>query len=127
MRKKQLVSSLGGEMEATYQCSNVNLKIMGIDFMVDLVVLKSCGIDVILGMNCLVKYEGMISCARRAVALTSSQGNRVEVSLNMLAKADAMVNQVEEKSLENIKVVCEYTDVFPEELPGVPPVKPKIG
>jgi hypothetical protein len=55
-------------MEATYQCSNVNLKIMGID----LVVLKSCGIDVILGMNCLVKYNGMISCARRAVVLTSS-------------------------------------------------------
>jgi hypothetical protein len=61
MRKKLLVSSLGGEMEATYQCSNVNLKIMGIDFMVDLIVLKSCGIDAILGMNYLVKYDGMIS------------------------------------------------------------------
>jgi hypothetical protein len=87
-------------VEATYQCSNVNLKIMGIDFMVDLIVLKSSGIDVILGMNCLVKYDGMISCARTAVALTSSQGDRVEVSLNMLEKADAMVNQVEEKSLK---------------------------
>jgi hypothetical protein len=38
----------------------------------------------------------------------------------MLGKADAMENQVEEKSLENIKVVCEYPDVFPEELPGMP-------
>jgi hypothetical protein len=93
---------------------------MGIDFMVDLIALKSCGIDLILGMNCLVKYDGMISCARRAVALTSSQGDRVEVSLNMLGKADAMENQVEEKSLENIKVVCEYPDVFLEELPGMP-------
>jgi hypothetical protein len=121
MRKKLLVSSPGGEMEATYQCSNVNLKIMGINFMVDLIVLKSSGIDVILEMNCLVKYDGMISCARRAVALTSSQGDRVEVSLNMLAKVDAMVNQVEEKSLENIKVVCEYPDVFPKEFLGMPP------
>ena len=42
---------------------------MGIYFMVDLIVLKSCSIDVILGMNCLVKYDGMISCARRVVAL----------------------------------------------------------
>jgi hypothetical protein len=72
---------------------------MGIYFMVDLIVLKSCSIDVILGMNCLVKYDGMISCARRAVALTSSHGDRVEVSLNMLAKANAMENQVEEKYL----------------------------
>jgi hypothetical protein len=121
MRKKLLVSSPGGEMEATYQCSNVNLKVMGIAFVLDIIVLKSSIIDVVLGMNCLVKYDGMVSCARRAVALTSSQGDRVVVSLNMLAKADAMVNQVEEKSLENIKVVCEYLDVFLEELPGMPP------
>jgi hypothetical protein len=121
MRKKLLVSSPGGEMEATYQCSNVNLKIMGIDFIVDLTVLKSCGIDVILGMNCLVKYDGMISCARRAVVLTSSQGDRVVVSLSMPAEAETVVNHLKEKSLENTQVVCEYPDVFLEELPGMPP------
>jgi hypothetical protein len=112
MRNKLLVSSPGGEMEATNQCSIVNLKIMGIDFIVDLVVLKSYGICLILGMNCLVKYDGMISCARRAVVLTSSQGDRVEVSLNMPAKVDAMVNQVEEKSLKNNKVVCEPRRIY---------------
>jgi hypothetical protein len=32
-----------------------------------------------------------------------------------------MVNHLEEKPLENIKVVCEYPNVFPEELPGMPP------
>jgi hypothetical protein len=39
----------------------------------------------------------------------------------MPAEAEAMVNQLEEKSLEHIRVVCEYPDVFPEELPGMPP------
>jgi hypothetical protein len=39
----------------------------------------------------------------------------------MPSKADVMVNQLEEKSLENIKVVCEYPNVFSEELPGMPP------
>jgi hypothetical protein len=39
----------------------------------------------------------------------------------MPAKAEAMVNQLEEKSLEHIRIVCEYPDVFPEELPGMPP------
>jgi hypothetical protein len=112
MRKKLLVSSPGGEMEATYQCANVNLKIMGIDFIVDLVVLKSCDIDVILGMNCLVKYDGMISCARRVVVLTSSHVDRVVVSLSMPAEAETVVNHLKEKSLENIQVVCEYLDVF---------------
>jgi hypothetical protein len=32
-----------------------------------------------------------------------------------------MVNQLEGKPLENINVVCEYPDVFLEELPGMPP------
>ena len=31
------------------------------------------------------------------------------------------VNQVESKSLAEIPVVCEYPDVFPDDLPGMPP------
>jgi hypothetical protein len=37
------------------------------------------------------------------------------------AKGKTMLNHLEEKPLENIKIVCEYPDVFPEELPGMPP------
>jgi hypothetical protein len=55
--------------------------------------------------------------------LTSLQGERIQVSTNMStdAKGETMVNHLEEKPLDNIKVVCEYLDVFPEELPGMPP------
>ena len=31
------------------------------------------------------------------------------------------VNQVESKKLADIPVVCEYPDVFPDDLPGMPP------
>jgi hypothetical protein len=31
------------------------------------------------------------------------------------------VQQLDGKPLEDIRVVCEYPDVFPEELPGMPP------
>jgi hypothetical protein len=31
------------------------------------------------------------------------------------------VHQLDGKSLEGIKVVCDYPDVFPDELPGMPP------
>jgi hypothetical protein len=37
------------------------------------------------------------------------------------AKGKTVINHLEEKLLENIKIVCEYPDVFPEELPGMPP------
>jgi hypothetical protein len=55
--------------------------------------------------------------------LTSPQGERIQVSIDMStdAEAETMVNHLEEKPLENIKVVCEYPDIFPEELLGMPP------
>jgi hypothetical protein len=39
----------------------------------------------------------------------------------MPAEADMVLNQVKEKCLEDIRVVCEYLDVFPEKLPRMPP------
>jgi hypothetical protein len=55
--------------------------------------------------------------------LTSPQGERIQVSIDKStdAKGKIVINHLEEMPLENIKVVCEYPDVFPEELPGMPP------
>jgi hypothetical protein len=38
----------------------------------------------------------------------------------MPTTAETMVNQLEEKSLEHIRIMCEYLNVFPEELLGMP-------
>jgi hypothetical protein len=76
---------------------------------------------VILGIDYVTKYDGVISCAKRMVTLTRPQGERVEVNVCMPTIAEAMVNQLEEKSLERIRRGCEYPDVFPEGLPGMPP------
>jgi hypothetical protein len=54
------------------------------------------------------------------VTLTSPQGERFEVNVNMPAEAKTMINHLEEKSLENIRVVCEYPNIFSEELPCMP-------
>ncbi|KAA3466714.1 vacuolar protein sorting-associated protein 35B-like [Gossypium australe] len=32
-------------------------------------------------------------------------------------------NKVTEKKIESVPIVSEYPDVFPEELPGLPPVR----
>jgi hypothetical protein len=31
------------------------------------------------------------------------------------------VNQLKKDSIEDIRVVCDYPDVFPDDLPGMPP------
>jgi hypothetical protein len=109
-------------MKATHSCLHVNVKIQGIDFPVNLVVLGSNGIDVILGCDWLKSCDRVIQCANGTIMLTSPQGERIQVSTDKPtnAKREKMINHLEEKSLENIRVVCEYPDVFPEELTGMP-------
>jgi hypothetical protein len=48
---QMIVSSSGGDMPTRQLCSKVNLKTMGVDFVANLIVLESKGIDVILGMD----------------------------------------------------------------------------
>jgi hypothetical protein len=91
-------------MKATHSCLHVNIKIQGIDFPVNLVVLGSNGIDVILGCDWLKSCDGVIQCANGTIMLTSPQGERVKVSTDMStnAKGKTVVNHLEEKPLENI-------------------------
>jgi hypothetical protein len=46
-----IVSSLGGDITARQLYPKVNLKIRGVDFVTNLVILESKGIDIILRMN----------------------------------------------------------------------------
>jgi hypothetical protein len=51
LRCQMIVSSLGGDMPTRQLCPKVNLKIKGVDFVTNLIILESKGIDVILGMD----------------------------------------------------------------------------
>jgi hypothetical protein len=51
LRYQMIVSSPGGDMPSRQLCSKVNLKIRGVHFVANLIVLESKGIDVILGMH----------------------------------------------------------------------------
>jgi hypothetical protein len=85
-----------------------------------LVWLSSC-IDIILGMNWLRKYDRVILCAKRARRLTKKDGNIVEFNAAMQANQTSLLNQVHGTSSDEIRVVQEYPDVFPEDLLGMPP------
>ena len=86
--------------------------------------LKSDGdIDVILGMDWLTKHKGLISCFPRSVNLEHPSGMRVQVDIELRSEDEkkAELHALTEKTLESMPVVCEYPDVFPDELPGMPP------
>jgi hypothetical protein len=120
LKRKLLIRSPGGELRATHSCPQTKLEIKEISSLIEQIILESSGIDVIHGIDYLTKHDGVISCAKRMVTLTSPQGERIEVNVSM-PTTEAMVNHLEEKSLEHIRIVCEYPDGFLEELLGMPP------
>jgi hypothetical protein len=83
--------------------------------------LDSKGIDIILGMNWLRKYDRVILCAKRAVRLTKEDGTIVEFNVAIQAEQVSMLNKVQGTSLNEIRIAQEYPDVFLEDLPGMPP------
>jgi hypothetical protein len=77
LRCQMIVSSLGGDMPARQLCPKVNLKIRGVDFVTNLIVLESKGIDVKLGMDWLSKHKVLIDCAKKSVKLTTPDGKEL--------------------------------------------------
>jgi microsomal dipeptidase-like Zn-dependent dipeptidase len=64
-------------------CPNLRIKIRGIDFPANLVVMGTQGLDVILGMNWLHRNQATVSCDKRIVKLVSPSGKEVVTDLFM--------------------------------------------
>jgi hypothetical protein len=65
-------------------------------------------------------------CAKKSVKLTALDGKELEfvVELVVTAKGDAnhvKVNQLDASQGSEVLVVNEFPDIFPEDLPGMPP------
>jgi hypothetical protein len=80
MKQTMLGSSPGGEMRTKHICPAIGITIRGVGFLANLIVLNSKGIDIILGMDWLRKYDRVILCAKRAISLTKEDGTIMEFS-----------------------------------------------
>jgi hypothetical protein len=92
MKHTMFVSSPGGEMRTKHICPAVSITIRGVDFPSNLILLDSKGIDIILGMDWLSKYDGVIQCARKAMRLTKKDGATVEFVAMVQSDQDNMLN-----------------------------------
>src|ERR1041385_4135932 len=72
-----LISSPGAEVSASLGCYQISLAIGKHDFPTDLIILKSQGLDVILGMDWLDMYQGVIYYASRSITLRTPTGQKI--------------------------------------------------
>ncbi|GJU90230.1 putative reverse transcriptase domain-containing protein [Tanacetum coccineum] len=85
------------------------LTLLNQPFEIDLMPIKLGSFDVVIGMDWLSKYHARIYLRREKVPSTHP--------INVMEKKS------DEKRLEDIPVVREFSEVFLEDLPGLPPVR----
>jgi hypothetical protein len=121
MACNMIVQIPGSQVRAHLSCEGVPIVIHGVSFQDNLIILGMKGLDVVLGMDWMSKYQGHIDCARKSIAITNSEGIQVEHIATMPSRKAYYKKSVSGPTLDQVPVVCEYPDVFPEELPGMPP------
>nr|GEX54945.1 putative reverse transcriptase domain-containing protein [Tanacetum cinerariifolium] len=92
------------------------LTLLNQPFEINLMPIKLGSFDVVIGMDWLSKYHAKIICDEKVVHILIEDET-------LIIRAQVMEKNSDEKRLENIPVVREFPDVFPEELPGLPPVR----
>ncbi|KAD4585798.1 hypothetical protein E3N88_23399 [Mikania micrantha] len=120
---------------------NCKLTIEGEDYSVDLIPMVLGEFDVVIGMDWLSSYRANIVCDRKSIQLIAPNGYEVSIQgekrggvvLCSLVKAMKYMNHGGQsflayvidnekvvQKLEDVPIVREFPDVFPDDLPGIP-------
>ncbi|GJY24008.1 putative reverse transcriptase domain-containing protein [Tanacetum coccineum] len=118
------------------------LTLLNQPFEIDLMPIKLGSFDVVIGMDWLSKYHARIICDEKVIHIPINgktlRGDQSKTRLNLIScikteryisrgcqvfVAQVMEKKSDEKRLEDIPVVREFPEVFPEDLPGLPPVR----
>jgi hypothetical protein len=115
------ISTPGGRV-TTYQINkNVPIKFGSLIIKTNLLILGLDSVDIILGTDWLTKHQAMIDIAARAIEVHSPTCGETTLYLPDQGCTRSCAFVMIESPIERIPVVCDYPDVFPDELPGMPP------
>ena len=117
------ILSAGGTICVTHRREQQVLTICGCEYHADLYVIPMRDIAVILGMDWLSNHGAQIDCGENTVSIRNLDGGRIVYQGDKHTKLEAEIqlNSMKEVRIEDIPVVREFQDVFPAELPGMPP------
>jgi hypothetical protein len=115
-----VVATAGGRIFNTITKA-VPLQLGSKTFLTNLIHLGLGGLDVILGMNWLTQHQVVLDIATRMIEIHSPTSGHTILYLPKVEGTNPCSYAVVAIQLEDIPVVCEYLDVFPDDLPGMPP------
>ncbi|KAI3754777.1 hypothetical protein L1987_54568 [Smallanthus sonchifolius] len=144
LEEKYIIEIADGQIiEATHILKGCKLELAGHKLDIDLMPVTLGSFDVIIGMDWLSKSQDEIICREKIVRIPlqsgetlSVQGEKVGAVMGIISflKAQKCLRkghtailtlvaeqQSEEKKIDDILIVCNYPEVFPEDLPRLPP------
>jgi hypothetical protein len=91
-------------------------------YKLNLIVMPGLVLDVIMGMNWMNKIGVIIDVGERSISLKEPIGEGIfQVILPRRIDLASTTYAIQTTLLAKILVVCEFSDVFPDELPSLPP------
>ncbi|KAJ9538993.1 hypothetical protein OSB04_031726 [Centaurea solstitialis] len=144
LKEDHIIEYSNGELvKADKIIRKCTLGLSGKDFSIDLIPIKIGSFDIIVGMDWMSKHRATICCAEKIVMIALPDGRFLEVygdkpkrdikivsfmkMRNHLRKecvafmAHVVDKSAKEKQIQDIPIVRDFPEVFPEELPGLPP------
>ncbi|XP_057745699.1 uncharacterized protein LOC130963613 [Arachis stenosperma] len=117
-------------------CPQVSFRVQQREFVHDLICLPMTGLDLILGLDWLSKNHVLLDCSEKLVQFMP-EGSEAPVVVNSYYLNSMIINcsgtecqgimlltagvSGDDQSLEQIPVVCEFSDVFPDDINEFPP------
>jgi hypothetical protein len=121
MEVPYLILTPGGRLVADRMVRKIPLELAGQVFPTSLLILKGQGIDIILGMRWMKMHKALLDISAYLVHLDSPASGKVTLHLPVVPHLQASVHATIAQSLEEILIIWQYLDVFPDELPGMTP------
>nr|GEV64674.1 putative reverse transcriptase domain-containing protein [Tanacetum cinerariifolium] len=77
--------------------------------------------DVIVRIDWLVECDALIMCGKKEVHVPYKKKTLVVKSDSSLFIAQVTEKELAKKQLQDVPVICNFPEVFPDDLPGLPP------
>ncbi|XP_016742954.1 uncharacterized protein [Gossypium hirsutum] len=124
----EVSNPLGQCVKVDKVCKNYPLMVKGKCFLPDLMLLPFDEFDLILGMDWLTQHDTVVNFKQKYIVLKCQDDELLHVESD---KIDGLFNMIlaiaaqkcNRSKIQSVPVVCEFLDVFPEELPGLPSIR----
>jgi hypothetical protein len=115
------ISTPGGRIATNQISRQVPIKLGSLVIRTTLLLLGLDSVDIILGTDWLTRHQAVLDIAARAIEIHSPAYGETVLYLPDQGCTRSCAFVMIESPVEKIPVVYDYPDVFPDELPGMPP------